>query len=172
MCGNSSASVCERQSIFAPASPGAPALVVEEGALAARKRGRCWDACVAWAAEGAASGNGSSSCLSLLGYWHGGLFAASTEMHPLTCLCQWGLGALGAGGETLVTLIATSQCFTRHMTRRAALRSALLRGCCSSASPGPKAGPLCPGWTACHLLPLLQNESMWARGHVDRLLLH
>lgn len=100
----------------------------------------------------------------------GGLFATSSEMCPLISLSQGGLAALGAGGEILITLVATSKCFTRHMTGRAALRSALLRGCYHSASPGTKAGPHFLGWTACHLLPPLQDESMWAHGHADRLL--
>lgn len=79
---------------------------------------------------------------------------ASSEMHPLIFLSQGGLGALSAGGESLIMLIATSKCFTRYMTGRAALRSALLRGYCSSASRSTKAGPLCLGCIASHLLSL------------------
>lgn len=111
----------------------------------------------------------SSSRLSPLGHWRRGVIAASSAMHPLMSQSQGGLGALSAGGERLITLIAISKYFTSPMTGRAALRSVLLRGCCSSASRGTEAGPLCLGCIACLLL---QDESMWACGHVDRLLLN
>lgn len=165
MHGDSLASGCASQSIFAPASPEVPTLVVGEGALAAREGCRCWDVCMAWAGKGAAVGL-QQQPLSPLGCWCGGLFAASREMHPLMSLSHGGLGALSAGGERLMMLIATSKCFSRHMTGRAALRSALLRGCCSSASLGTRAGPLCLGCIPCHLLPHSKDESLWTRGQV------
>lgn len=61
--------------------------------------------------------------LSPLGQWHRGLFAASSEMHPLISQSQGGLGALSAGEERLIMIIAESKCFSRHMTGRAALSS-------------------------------------------------
>lgn len=89
MLGDSLASVCESQSVFAPASPGAPRLVGEGDALAARKGCRCRDTRVARAGKrhgpgGQPRGTAVAAASVPLGTACGGLFAATSEMHPFS----------------------------------------------------------------------------------------
>lgn len=135
MLGGCLASVCQSQSIFASASPGAPTLINEEAAPAPRKGWRCWDSQLGWQWWQPPLSPWVWSC--------GGLFAATSETHSLISLSQGGLGVPCAGGERLITPVATSKRLRRGVT-------AILRLLCPVA-PGLHhsawaAGGLNPAW--------------------------
>lgn len=135
MLGGSLASVCQSQSIFASASPGAPTLVDEEEAPAPRKGWKCWDTQLGWQWWQPPLSPWVRSC--------GGLFAATSETHPLISLSQGGLGVPGAGAERLITPVATSKHFTRDVTAIPRLLHPVAPGLQHSAWA---AGGLNPAW--------------------------